>query len=280
MDTLVESDWLLQHLDDPSLRVLECSITFVDAADGAISFFSGRDDWEKGHIPGSAFADLIDDLSDPESELDFTLPTAERFADAMGALGVGQGTRVVLYDRTFGMWATRLWWMLRAFGFDDVAVLNGGFAAWRAAGGPVTDAPPRHAIATFEAKLRPGVFVEKEEVRAALGKPTTCLIDALRPQIYRGEQVPWSRPGHITGAVNVPMVGLTDAGTKRFLDDDALRRHFSAALGRPAAITYCGAGIAATVDAFLLHRLGHERVSVYDGSLSEWSADPTLPMET
>jgi thiosulfate/3-mercaptopyruvate sulfurtransferase len=280
MDTLIEADWLLRHLDDPQLRILECSVTFVDAADGTISFHSGRADWEKGHIPGSAFADLIDEFADPESQLEFTLPSAERFAGAMGALGVGQGTQVVLYDRTYGMWATRLWWMLRAFGFDDAAVLNGGFAAWRAAGGPIDDAPPSHAFSTFEPDVRPGVFVGKEDVRAALDDPTTCLIDALRPQIYRGDQVPYTRPGHIAGAVNVPMVELTDADSRRFLDDDALRGRFSTALGRSSAITYCGAGIAATVDAFLLHRLGHQRVSVYDGSLSEWSADPSLPMET
>ena len=280
MDTLIEADWLLRHLDDPKLRILECSVTFVDQADGTISFHSGRADWEKGHIPGSAFADLIDDLADPESEREFMLPPAERFAGAMGALGVGQGTQVVLYDRTFGMWATRLWWMLRAFGFDDAAVLNGGFTAWCAAGGPVDDAPSPHACATFEPDFRPGVFVGKDDVRAALGDPTTCLIDALRPQIYRGDQVPYARPGHITGAINVPMVELVDADSRRFLDDHALQQRFSAALGRPAVITYCGAGIAATVDAFLLHRLGHQQISVYDGSLSEWSADPTLPMET
>jgi thiosulfate/3-mercaptopyruvate sulfurtransferase len=280
MDTLIEADWLLRHLDDPGLRILECSVTFVDAADGTISFHSGRSDWEKGHISNSAFADLIDDLADPESRLEFTLPSAERFAGAMGALGVGQGTQVVLYDRTFGMWATRLWWMLRAFGFDDAAVLNGGFAAWRAAGGPIDDAPAPHAVATFEPAFRPGVFVGKDDVRAALGDPTTCLIDTLRPHIYRGDQVPYARPGHIAGAINVPMVEMIDAESRRFLDDDALRQRFAAALGRSSVITYCGAGIAATVDAFLLHRLGHQRVAVYDGSLSEWSADATLPMET
>jgi thiosulfate/3-mercaptopyruvate sulfurtransferase len=280
MDSLIEVDWLLRHLDDPQLRILECSVTFVDAADGTISFHSGRADWEKGHIPGSAFADLIEDLADPESQLEFTLPSAERFAGAMGALGVGQGTKVVLYDRTFGMWATRLWWMLRAFGFDDAAVLNGGFTAWQAAGGPIDDAPSPHAFTKFEPDFRPGAFVDKDDVRAALSDPTACLIDALRPQIYRGDQVPYTRPGHIIGAVNVPMVELTDANSRRFLDDDALKERFSAALGRSSVITYCGAGIAATVDAFLLHRLGHQRVSVYDGSLSEWSADPSLPMET
>lgn len=280
MDTLVEADWLLHQLDDPALRILECSVAFEDAADGTISFYSGRGDWQKSHIPGSAFADLLGDLSDSESELQFMLPSAERFAHAMGALGVGQGTRVVLYDRTWNMWATRLWWMLRAYGFDDAAVLNGGFTAWRALDAPVSSAPPRYPMANFEAKPRPGVFVGKEDVRAALAETSTCLVDALRPQIFRGEQVPYSRPGHISGALNVPALHLVDAHSKRFLNEDALRSHFSAAIDRPAVVTYCGAGIAATVDAFLLHRLGHRRVAVYDGSLSEWSADPTLPMET
>jgi len=280
MDILIEADWLLRHLDNPTLRVLECSVTFKDAEDGTISFHSGRNEWERGHIPGSAFADLIDDFSDPKSPLDFTLPSESRFADAMGALGVGKGVQVVLYDRTFGMWATRLWWMLRSYGFDDAAVLNGGFAAWAAADGPISDEPPRHAPTTFEAAPRSQVFASKDNVRAALDDEKICLVDALRPQIFRGEQVPWSRPGHIAGAVNVPMMELVNAETKCFLDDDALRQRFSEALKRPLTITYCGAGIAATVDAFLLHRLGHPDVAVYDGSLSEWSADPTLPMVT
>ena len=280
MDILIEADWLLRHLDNPTLRILECSVAFKDAADGTISFHSGRNEWEREHIPGSAFADLIEDLSDPESPLDFTLPQKMRFGDAMGALGVGKGVQVVLYDRTFGMWATRLWWMLRSYGFDDAAVLNGGLAAWVAADGPISDEPPRHTQTTFEAVPRSNVFASKDYVRAALDDEKICLVDALRSQIFRGEQVPWSRPGHITGAINVPMMELIDSETNRFLDADSLRQRFSEALDRPATITYCGAGIAATVDAFLLHRLGHPNVSVYDGSLSEWSADPTLPMTT
>ncbi len=280
MDTLIDAEWLMTRIGDPVLRILECSVTFVDERDGRIAFHSGRGEWAKGHIPGSAFADLIEDLSDPENGLAFTLPSDERFAVAMSALGVGRGTQVVLYDRTFGMWATRLWWMLHAFGFDDAAVLNGGFAAWQAAGGPIDDAPAPDAGATFEPRPRPGVFAGKEDVRKALGDPSICLIDALRRHIYRGEQAPYARPGHITGAINVPMVELVDPASRRFLDDDALRQRFSEALGRPSAITYCGSGIAATVDAFLLHRLGHPQVAVYDGSLSEWSTDESLPMET
>src|SRR5690606_34261538 len=129
---------------------------------------SGRAQYDQGHIPGAVFADLIDDLSDPDSPLRFTLPSAERFAAAMGTLGVGEGTRAVLYSTDSPQWATRLWWMLRAFGFDDAAVLNGGFGKWKREGRPVSTEPGKYPPARFVPHPRPGLFVGKEDVAAAI----------------------------------------------------------------------------------------------------------------
>ena len=124
MEPLVDADWVSENLSDPSLRILECSVALTP---GSTTPASMREQWAEGHIPNSDYVDLIGDLSDPQSDLRFTMPTPDRFANAMEALGVGEGTRVVLYDRRFTMWATRVWWMLKAFGFDDCAVLDGGW---------------------------------------------------------------------------------------------------------------------------------------------------------
>jgi len=281
MDSLVDVAWLQAHLDDPDLRILDCTVAFEVGDGGRLTFFSGRAGYAVSHIPGSGFADILGDLSESNSPYQFTLPSAEAFAQAMAALGVGEGTRVVLYDATYTMWATRVWWMLRAFGFDDVAVLDGGLTAWKAAGARVSDEPPQVVPATFNGSLREGWFVSKEDVLGAVDDPaSTCLVDALMPDMYTGAQTPYSRPGHIPGATNVPAVGVVDPDTRLFLAEKEIRERFAPMLSDPekAVITYCGGGIAATADAFLLHRLGKRNVAVYDGSMAEWTADASMPL--
>jgi thiosulfate/3-mercaptopyruvate sulfurtransferase len=160
-------------------------------------------------------------------------------------------------------------------------VLDGGMTAWKAAGGPVTDEATRVIPATFTAELRDGWFVRKDDVRRAVDEPAaTCLIDALMPDMYTGKDTPYSRPGHIPGAINVAAVGVVDPDTRLFISGDEIRQRFAPALNDPGqnVITYCGGGIAATADAFLLRRAGKENVAVYDGSMAEWTADESMPL--
>jgi thiosulfate/3-mercaptopyruvate sulfurtransferase len=178
------------------------------------------------------------------------------------------------------MWAARLWWMLRAFGFDDAAVLDGGWRAWRAEGRPTsTEAAPDRA-ATFVPRPREGLFVGRDEVLAALDDGATCLVNALSAEQHRGEVDDYARRGHLPGAENVPAAALVDPTTHRYLALEQLRAHFAPVLdgGPRRVVTYCGGGIAASSDAFTLHRLGFDDVAVYDASLQEWAADPSLPM--
>ena len=149
MDPLVSTAWLDSHLGQPDLRVLDCTVLLKPQPAGGYGVESGRAAWERSHLPDSAFADLVVDLSDPHSPLRFTLPTPERFAQAMGALGVGDGNRVVLYDSRLNMWAARVWWMLRAFGFDAASVLDGGWRAWTTDGRPTSTEAPDWPPATF-----------------------------------------------------------------------------------------------------------------------------------
>lgn len=281
--SLVETDWVAAHLDDPAVRILECSVILHPEEPHGFRAESGRATWASGHIPGSGFADLTDDLCDRTSTLRFMMPPAAQFADAMSRLGVGDGVRVVLYDRAVNMWAARVWWMLRAFGFDDASVLNGGWRKWTAEGRPVSKEPDTSTPRRFIARPRPDLFADKSGVFAGLGDRATCVLNALTEEQHRGTGgVTYGRAGRIAGSVNVPARDLVDPKTHAYLDLATLRERFAAAgaLGAGRVITYCGGGIAASSAAFILTLLGQDRVAVYDASLSEWAADPTSPMET
>jgi thiosulfate/3-mercaptopyruvate sulfurtransferase len=171
---------------------------------------------------------------------------------------------------------------LRAFGFDDAAVMNGGFQKWSSEGHEVSTAPCRYPTARFVPRPRPAVIADKAETHAALGDPRIRLVNSLSRKQHVGDGIHYGRPGRIPGSVCVPAFGLVERGTGTFLARDALRAAFADAQIEPGQriITYCGGGIAATCDAFVLQWLGHHDVAVYDGSLTEWSNDPSLPMET
>jgi thiosulfate/3-mercaptopyruvate sulfurtransferase len=280
---LVETGWLAAHLDDPALRVLECTAILHALPGGGYRAESGLAAWGTGHVPGSGFADLTGELSDRTSSLRFMMPPPAQLASAMETLGVGEGTRVVLYDRAVNMWAARVWWMLRAVGFDAAAVLDGGWRKWTLEGRPVSTAPCAYPRGRLVARPRPELFADRSAVLAGLGETATCLVNALTEEQHRGRGgVTYGRPGRIAGSVNVPARALVDPSTHAYLSPAALRRHFEEAgvLGAGRVITYCGGGIAASSDAFVLALLGHDRVAVYDASLSEWAKDPSLPMQT
>jgi thiosulfate/3-mercaptopyruvate sulfurtransferase len=281
---LVDTDWLAGRLGDPGVRVLECTVYLHPAeVPGGFRVESGRARWAEGHIPGAGFVDLQEELSDRASPLRFMMPPARQFAEAMGRHGVGDGVRVVLYDRFVNMWAARVWWMLRASGFDDAAVLDGGFRKWTLEGRPVAADDGAAPARPFPARPRPALIADRAGVLAALGTDRTCVLNALTEEQHRGTGgVNYGRPGRIAGSANVPARDLVDPKTHAYLPADVLRAKFAAAgaLDAGRVITYCGGGIAASSDAFVLTLLGRDDVAVYDASLSEWAADPALPMQT
>jgi len=278
MDTLVTPQWLSEHLDDPDLVVLDCTVLVEPDESGGFRSVSGRANYEGGHIPSAGFADLMGDLSDGESPLQYAVPTPGQFAAAMGALGVGDDSRVVLYDATGSAWAARVWWMLRWVGFDRAALLDGGLQAWTAEGRPLSTEPPDRPAKTLAPAPRPELIADRDEVMAAIDDDAVAVIDVMPEAHYRGEMAFYARPGHIRGAANISVQALTD-DSGRYRPHDELAAMLE---GERNAryITYCGGGIAASSSAFVMTRLGFTDVAVYTASLQEWAADSANPMET
>ncbi len=280
MTPLVECAWLADHLDDRDLRILDCHVVF-ERVGGELVVESGQSRWAEGHIPRSAHVDLLEALSDRSSEYRFMMPPPSQVATVMSDLGVGRGTRVVLYDRDVNMWAARVWWILRAVGFHAASVLDGGWRSWTRAGLSITTAPaPEHPSGEFEIAPQSELFVGKDDVLAAIDDDSVRLVNALGASEHCGDTAHYGRRGHIPGAVNVPAASLVDPDTHRYIDVESLRTTFAPALGPGTrrVITYCGGGIAASSDALILSLLGRDDVAIYDASMSEWGSDPALPL--
>ena len=282
---LVSTDWLAQHLEDGDVRVFETTVFLHRGDGGGVRAESGRSEYETGHIPSAGFLDLQADFSDSDQPFRFMMPSAEAFAEAAGRHGISESSKLVLYDRLGSQWAARLWWMFRSMDCQGAVVLDGGWRRWTAEGRAVSTDPATYALTTFTPKADPARFADLVEVRAFIESGdggVSCLINALGRDQHSGADGGRShgRAGHIPGAANVPSGELTDPKTGLFRPAEDLASLFEAAGADRAqrVITYCGGGIAASNDAFVLAMLGYENVAVYDASMSEYATDPSLPL--
>lgn len=278
MDSLVSTDWLAGELGAGDLVVLDASAHLPATGRDA------RADFEAGHIPGARFLDLAS-LKDTGSPVPNALPTAEQFAARMGALGVSPTDRVVLYDDSAVKTAARAWFMVRMNGMPAVAILDGGFGKWKAEGRPLESGATASAPAGHPAPDADWSRVRaKPDMLANLDSRAEQVLDARDAGRFSGETADTVHNlagGHIPGSRNLPFVQLfRPDGT--FKDADALRGAFEDAgidLARPI-VTTCGSGVTASSLLFALHLLGHDDGALYDGSWSEWGADPATPKET
>ena len=270
MDSLVSTQWLADHLGEPDLVVVDSSWHMPSTGR------NGRDEYLAQHIPGARYLD-IDEVSDRDSAIPHTLPGAEEFGEAMEALGVGHGDRIVVYDNSATRNAARGWFMLRHFGAERVAILDGGMQQWLAEGRATESGEPAPREARFDAVER-DELVTKQQLLAGSNLPW---LDARgRPRFEGAEEDP--RPGvaagHAPGARNLPFASLyREDGRFKSLDD--IRQLFDKAGVDPsqAFVASCGSGVTANSLIFAAHLLGNDRAKLYDGSWSEWGADPATP---
>jgi thiosulfate/3-mercaptopyruvate sulfurtransferase len=276
LPAVVSTEWLAKHLGESDLRVVDGSWHMPQLRRDA------RAEFLTEHIPGAVFFD-IDGIADHATSLPHMLPTAEAFAEAVGALGVSSDDRVVVYDVRGVISAARVWWTFRAFGHDAVAVLDGGLRAWKAEGRPTASGEPSPTRGRFRARRRPELVRDFAAMRANLGTRAEQVVDARSRGRFAGtEPEPRAglRGGHIPGSLNVPYEMLyRPDGT--LLPPDALRAAFVDAgvdLGKPITTT-CGSGVTASVLALGLHLIGRSDVAVYDGSWTEWGGRSDTPVE-
>ena len=275
--TLVSTDWLAAHLDNPDLRVLDGSWHMPD---------SGRDaraEHARAHIPGARHFD-IDEIADARSALPHMAPPPEKFVARLRAMGVGDGHQVVVYDSVGLLSSARVWWLFRLMGKTDVAVLDGGLPKWRAEGRPLEDLAPMVRDRHMSVQRQAHLVRDVTQVAAASKLGDHEIVDARSRDRFAGrvpEPRPGLRAGHIPGSKNLPFTELLNPdGTMK--DAAGLRAAFDAAgvdLSRPV-ITTCGSGVTAAIISLALERLGHRDHALYDGSWSEWGRYPDLAVET
>jgi thiosulfate/3-mercaptopyruvate sulfurtransferase len=274
--TLIQPADLMGHLEDPRYLVVDCRFDLADPAAGEAA-------WRESHLPGAAYAHLDRDLSGPASASTgrHPLPRPEIFAATLGRLGVTPATQVVAYDAGPGYFAARLWWMLRWAGHDAAAVLDGGIAAWLAAGGALDRSVRQRAGTSFALRLRPELALEAAEVQRELEAGRLALVDARSAERFAGRVEPIDPvAGHVPGALNHPCTGNVGADG-RFLAPAELARRWEATLGgrRGAEVAcMCGSGVTACHNLLALEVAGIAGARLYAGSWSEWIRDPARPV--
>lgn len=277
---LVTASWLNDHLDE--VKVLDCTTHMTPQPVGPSKITSGRPDFEHGHIPGAQHVDMVEDFSDPDGEFPYTLPKAEQIERLLGRLGIANDDVVVLYTQSHLMVATRVWYVLRALGHERVAILDGGLQGWADSGYPVSTEDSEPVPTRYTARPDAARHADKADVAEASASGTTVVVNALSAEQHAGTGgAHYGRPGRIPGSVSVPTADILRDGST-FAGIDQIRDRLAEAGVRDGTpvITYCGGGIAATVDAFALELTGHDQWAVYDNSLLEWSADPANPMDS
>ena len=282
---IVQCEWLVDEIKNHNLRIFDCS-TYLHYTDNDPSkpyiVESGFEDYKDTHIPGASFLDLQKDLSDNKSPYRFTLPNMSDLAHSFTKLGIGKPFHIILYSRNGLQWSTRVWWMLYTLGFNKVSILDGGLVEWQRLGYSTEKGICKYNSASFKSKPKKDIFIPKEEVLSKIGNQSCIILNALTKDIHLGLNPRYGRPGRIPHSLNIPFHELVDSKSGKLKPpSDALKifegKGFKSSL---EIINYCGGGIAATLDAFVLFQLGYDKIKIYDNSMSEWATDESLPIET
>ncbi|MFZ2489036.1 MAG: sulfurtransferase [Anaerolineae bacterium] len=263
---LIEADELLSKLHNENLRIFDTTILFFGSASG----LTAKEIYAQEHIPGAAFFDH-QRFSDPKSDYMLMVAPEAELSAQIGGIGISADSEVIVYAPEVLPAATRAWWILHYAGHKNVRILNGGLAAWKKAGGEIEQGERHYAPVNYEGVFQPQVFASKEEVLAAMGSNEIVTVNALMQESYQA--------AHIPGSLCLPSTDLTQ-GMDAFIDSKQLIEKLRTTSQYKRIITYCGGGIAATVNAVAYRIAGHENVAVYDGSMFEWTGEGLPITET
>ncbi len=278
-DVVVAAEDLARDL--AAVVVLDATVSFPKPRfDGDYRPESGRSTWAEAHIPGAVHIDLLGEFSAPDGPLHFTRPEPERLSAELARIGVGPGTDIVVYDAGEMTWASRVWWMLRNIGIP-ARVLDGGLARWTELGLPLSSEEPAPPAAIEPADVTDhGLWRDRDDVLGvSAGSESGTLLCALDPEHFAGTATTrYARRGRIPGSRNLPAKSLLGAGVLRPHTELVALAESVVSGAEQLLIVYCGGGVSACLVALALVRTGHDDIAIYDGSLAEWAADPTLPM--
>ena len=283
-ESIVTCEWLDKNKDNKNIRIYDCT-TYLHYTDNdptkPYNVESGLKDYKTNHIPNSAFLDLQTDISDTDSPYRFTLPKLEILSQKLKNIGVGDPHHIVLYSRNGMQWSARVWWMLHVVGYDNVSILNGGLIEWKRLGLREENKTNLFSAADFKFLPRYNFFVGKDRVLEAIEDKKTILLNSLTEDIHIGENPRYGRKGRIPKSLNVPFNQLLDNDTGKFKPIEVMSEIFikQNITSDHIVLNYCGGGIAASLDAFVLRQLGFNDLQIYDNSMSEWAMDDSLPIE-
>ena len=283
-EAIVDCNWLYNRLDDDNIRIYDCTTILHytdDHPDKPYDVESGFESYKISHIPSASFLDLQRELSDNSSKYKFTLLNSDDLAESFKKNGIGEPFHIIYYSRNGMQWSTRLWWMTYYLGYKNISILDGGINEWEKLGMPVEKKERKYNPTEFNLSVNPQIFVDKNYVINSINDSSSILINALTEDLHKGYNPRYGRPGRIPKSINIPFHLLIDNGSYKFKSYNELINEFNQKQVHinQKIINYCGGGISATLNAFVLYQLGFNDIKIYDNSMSEWAKDENLPIE-
>ena len=277
---IVEPEYVHERLTTKNFRVIDCTVYFELKKVGASTIYSGHADYLNRHIPGAAYLHMVDDLSDQNNKIPFSIINQETLNRTLSEIGIHKDDEIILYGSGFHMAITRAWWVLKISGLNNIKIMNGGWDAWQERKFPVSSGKETFTKSSFNGHRDDSVILDKEQVKAATKNDDFLLVNALTRKQFSGGGTHYGRPGRIPESINIPALEILDHNTGKFSPKEKMQQQLKLILeSKKSIISYCGGGIAATTVYFALKIFGKEDIFLYDNSLLEWSNDQNLPME-